>query len=88
MGVMGEAGPEAIMPLKRNAQGKLGVEAASTNITIVNNAGADVQATETTNSDGSKQIDIFIERKVKEMFGTGTMDKSMKSSYGLTRVGV
>jgi lambda family phage tail tape measure protein len=88
MGVMGEAGPEAIMPLKRNAQGKLGVEAASTNITIVNNAGADVQATETTNSDGSKQIDIFIERKVKEMFGGGTMDKSMKSSYGLTRVGV
>jgi tape measure domain-containing protein len=88
MGVMGEAGPEAIMPLKRNAQGKLGVEASPTNITIVNNAGADVQATETTNSDGSKQIDIFIERKVKEMFGTGTMDKSMKSSYGLTRVGV
>lgn len=25
-GMMGEAGPEAIMPLKRNAQGRLGVE--------------------------------------------------------------
>lgn len=88
MGVMGEAGPEAIMPLKRNAQGKLGVEASPTNITIINNAGAEVQATETTNTDGSKQIDIYVEKKVKEMFGSGTMDKSMKSSYGLTRVGV
>ena len=26
LGVMGEAGPEAIMPLKRNSQGKLGVQ--------------------------------------------------------------
>jgi tape measure domain-containing protein len=88
MGVMGEAGPEAIMPLKRNSSGRLGVEAAPTNITIINNAGADVQATETTNSDGTKQIDIYVERKVKEMFGGGAMDKSMKTSYGLTRVGV
>jgi tape measure domain-containing protein len=88
IGVMGEAGPEAIMPLKRNSQGRLGVEAAPTNITIINNAGADVQATETTNSDGTKQIDIYVERKVKEMFGGGAMDKSMKASYGLTRVGV
>jgi phage-related minor tail protein len=88
IGVMGEAGPEAIMPLKRNSSGRLGVEAAPTNITIINNAGADVQATETTNSDGTKQIDIYVERKVKEMFGGGAMDKSMKASYGLTRVGV
>jgi tape measure domain-containing protein len=85
MGVMGEAGPEAIMPLKRNSQGRLGVEASPTNITIINNAGAEVQASEVTNSDGSKQIDILIERKVKDMFGSGSMDKSMRSSYGLTR---
>jgi phage-related minor tail protein len=85
MGVMGEAGPEAIMPLKRNSQGRLGVEASPTNITIINNAGAEVQTSEVTNSDGSKQIDILIERKVKDMFGSGSMDKSMRSSYGLTR---
>ena len=36
-GMMGEAGPEAIMPLKRNSQGKLGVQVSggsSGNVTI------------------------------------------------------
>ena len=28
MGLMGEAGPEAIMPLKRGANGKLGVQSS------------------------------------------------------------
>lgn len=37
-GLMGEAGPEAIMPLKRNAQGELGVVAGNTgNVTVVQN---------------------------------------------------
>jgi phage-related minor tail protein len=56
MGLMGEAGPEAIMPLKRTATGKLGVQVSGksnggntqnvvTNITIngdVTNDNADV----------------------------------------------
>lgn len=39
LGVMGEAGPEAIMPLKRGANGKLGVqmEGGSGAISVVNN---------------------------------------------------
>mgnify|MGYP000190823973 CR=1 FL=1 len=36
-GLMGEAGPEAIMPLKRNAQGKLGVEASGQQPVTVEN---------------------------------------------------
>ena len=36
MGLMGEAGPEAIMPLKRGANGKLGVEGGG-GVTIVQN---------------------------------------------------
>ena len=36
LGLMGEAGPEAIMPLKRGADGKLGVAAAGGG-TVVNN---------------------------------------------------
>ena len=35
-GLMGEAGPEAIMPLKRGANGKLGVQAEGVGTTIVN----------------------------------------------------
>lgn len=40
MGLMGEAGPEAVMPLKRGSDGKLGVEGGggTTNITIHINA--------------------------------------------------
>ena len=40
MGLMGEAGPEAVMPLKRGADGKLGVEGGGgiTNVTVHINA--------------------------------------------------
>jgi lambda family phage tail tape measure protein len=39
LGVMGEAGPEAIMPLKRGANGKLGVQVDGNagNVTVVQN---------------------------------------------------
>ncbi len=37
MGVMGEAGPEAIMPLARGADGKLGVRGSGGNTTVVMN---------------------------------------------------
>ncbi len=33
-GLMGEAGPEAIMPLKRGPDGKLGVQSSGSNITV------------------------------------------------------
>jgi phage-related minor tail protein len=36
-GLMGEAGPEAIMPLKRGRDGKLGVQAEGGGSVIVNN---------------------------------------------------
>ena len=36
-GVMGEAGPEAILPLKRNSQGKLGVEVSGNSQSVVVN---------------------------------------------------
>jgi len=90
LGVMGEAGPEAILPLKRGANGQLGVQAGSmgaseTVVNVYNSADVTVKTAETTNQDGSKQIDIMIEKKVKELFGTGAMDKSMRSSYGLVR---
>ena len=40
MGLMGEAGPEAIMPLKRGADGKLGVQASGSSNNIVVNVDA------------------------------------------------
>jgi len=59
----------------------------TTNI-VVNNMNSqdnEVSTKETTNEKGQKQIEIFIEKKVKDLFGSGGMDKTMKSAYGLRR---
>lgn len=90
LGVMGEAGPEAIMPLRRGPDGSLGVEArgAGVVVNIVNNSGAEIQQTETTGPGGERVLDILITNKTKELFANGAMDKTMKQSYGLQRRGV
>jgi len=41
-GVLGEAGPEAVLPLKRGADGKLGVQGGGTEVVINNYSGEDV----------------------------------------------
>jgi hypothetical protein len=70
-GIMGEAGPEAIMPLKRGADGKLGVSGGSggssfivtNNIQVSSGAGGD----EEDKVNLSKQISQAIEIKFKDM---------------------
>lgn len=62
MGLMGEAGSEAIMPLRRTSDGRLGVEAANVsqpNINIYNQAGAEIETVQRPDGD----YEIFI-RKV------------------------
>jgi len=64
-GVMGEAGPEAIMPLRRGADGSLGVVAAgasSSNVQVVvnNNSTATASAKETVDSRGNRKIEVTI----------------------------
>lgn len=88
-GLMGEAGPEAIMPLKRGADGKLGVSGGGSNtvVNVYNQSGAQTEVQESTGSDGSRQIDIYIKQAVERMISTGGIDKTMQSTYGLNRVG-
>jgi hypothetical protein len=87
MGVAGEAGPEAVIPLKRNNAGKLGVGASPVNVTINNSMSesADVKVQETNRADGTREISILIEKRVKELFANGAMDKQMRGAYGLSR---
>ena len=87
MGVMGEAGAEAIVPLRRGMNGDLGVQSSPVNVVINNNTSdtADVYAESTVKADGSKQIEIIVERKVKESLGNGALDKSFSTNYGLKR---
>jgi lambda family phage tail tape measure protein len=63
-GLMGEAGPEAIMPLKRDSNGNLGVRAGGNggNVdVVVNNYGNERATTkETTDNRGNRRIEVVI----------------------------
>lgn len=87
-GVAGEAGPEAVLPLKRSADGVLGVRGSPTVINIINNGNNEVTTQEKTGPDGSKIIDVMIQAKVREGIANGMFDRQMRSSYGLVRKGV
>lgn len=88
-GVLGEAGPEAIIPLARGSGGELGVKASVSPVTIniINQNGSQVDQSESTGPNGDKQIDIMITSKVREGIGSGKYDKVFKSSFGMSRKG-
>ena len=62
-GMMGEAGPEAIMPLKRDANGNLGVRTGGqgqTSVVVNNYSNAQATTKETVDSKGNRKIDVVI----------------------------
>ncbi len=93
-GLMGEAGPEAIMPLTRIG-GRLGVDASAAaptiNVTVNNNASQQVQATVhqhqgpqgTTLQIQIDQIEAAIARNVSR--GRGALSSVLGGQYGLNR---
>lgn len=88
-GLMGEAGPEAILPLKRGSGGDLGVKATVTPVTIniINQNNSDISQSETTGPGGEKQIELLITGKVREGISSGRFDKAFKQSFGVSRKG-
>lgn len=90
-GLMGEAGPEAIMPLKRGPGGSLGVVAhdggkgggdANVVINITNNSKAQVQQTETDTANG-KTVEVLISDVVtKELARRGSDIRTTLSAQG------
>jgi tape measure domain-containing protein len=87
MGVAGEAGPEAIMPLRRGADGKLGVGSTPVTVNIINNSGAKTKVEETTDPNGGRQISVMIDDAVERGLGGGRFDKVMQQSFGVGRKG-
>jgi len=86
VGLMGEAGPEAVMPLSRGPDGRLGVRAANQNVSVVinieNNAGANVTAKQTgTDGAGRAIIEIAVNEAVQRV--EGKMAKGKYSSMGV-----
>ena len=68
MGLMGEAGPEAIMPLRRGRGGRLGVEAAGSGMTTVNvsvdASGSSVQGDSAQSAQLGKAIGLAVQSEI------------------------
>ena len=94
-GLMGEAGPEAIMPLTRTAAGDLGVRAlpmaggggrsdSQVNVNIINASGESVTQRTKTDNYGNKTIDVMIgDAAAKQAMTPGTgMNRAVRAATG------
>lgn len=92
--VLGEAGEEAVMPLRRGRDGKLGVAGASPEVNVsmpvtVENYGSNtkISAREKKGPDGKRQLVIAVHDIVRGGMASGEYDSTMGSAFGLTRQG-
>lgn len=95
LGVMGEAGDEAVMPLTRDSSGKLGVHASGGGgsnvvVNIIEAPGKGGQQQQR-NEGGTKFIDVFVEQIKSSIAGdiargSGAVPAAMQGTYGLNRV--
>ena len=81
-GLMGEAGPEAVMPLARLSSGKLGVNAAPHNIQVINNTG--VQASARIERATNRTQIILEAAQLGAQLAEERMTRSLRSGYGPT----
>jgi lambda family phage tail tape measure protein len=86
-GLMGEAGPEAIMPLKRSPNGSLGVQGGGSSVdVVVNNYGQEKATTkQTTDSRGNRRIEVIVgEMTAAEMNRPNSpIQSSMRGTFGI-----
>jgi tape measure domain-containing protein len=93
-GLMGEAGPEAVMPLRRTSGGKLGVAGSMPNITVVNSTGVTAAARMERSTDrmtlileaaqmGANMAEARVNRSLRS--GYGSTAQSVQRTYGLRR---
>ncbi len=96
-GLMGEAGPEAIMPLKRGPDGKLGVSGGGGgggggNVSIqindmrTNSDAEPIETEEKQGANGERAIQIMVRDEVRRAIGAGELDAPMRTNYGTTRI--
>ena len=96
-GLMGEAGPEAIMPLARGSDGSLGVKVAGTEggqgeaafgfVTINVYSSEKSEVSEQTDADGNKIYNVIV-GAVKSAAARGQLDRTFQSRFGLKARGV
>lgn len=89
-GVMGEAGPEAVMPLRRGPDGSLGVQADGVGkdvvVNVYNNSNAQASVNQRQTSQGM-EIDVMIDQLVAEkMSQPGTSSNTALTAFNNRRL--
>lgn len=94
-GIMGEAGPEAVMPLVRTSGGNLGVRAEGTgnitpqiNIKVINQTGtnATAEVQQQRNAQGGIDVVVMLKREVaSDIARGGIIDQTIRGTYGAKR---
>jgi phage-related minor tail protein len=94
VGLMGEAGPEAIMPLSRDSSGTLGVKAAGLGgsqvvVNIIESPGQGGQQSRSTHN-GVDTLTVWVERIKNSIAGdinqgSGSVPAALNRTYGLNR---
>lgn len=93
-GLMGEAGPEAIMPLTRTSNGSLGVlaEGKGTQVAVFfevhNYSSEKIESKETTDEFGNKKIIMMVGSMINQHIANGKADKAISSRFGIRPQGV
>jgi hypothetical protein len=87
-GLMGEAGPEGILPLDRTSDGRLGVRATGgavggTVVNVVNNTGQPVR--EERRQDNGREMVTIIIGEVRRDIASGGMDGVLAARFGASR---
>ncbi len=88
VGLMGEAGAEAIMPLRRDSAGRLGVSAAGASVTVnvINQSGQPVSAQQRSRSgaNGEQIVDVVLTAIGESLANrSGPVARGLESGYGL-----
>ena len=91
--VMGEAGAEAVLPLRRGPTGQLGVIAGGNAgsgtivLNITNKSDTQVSSTSVTESDGMTEINLLLEKVIVGTLASGKADSVLRSRYNVSSVG-
>jgi lambda family phage tail tape measure protein len=92
LSVAGEAGPEVFMPAVPMSDGKYGVRVQGmgssspvVNVTVINNAGAQVETNQRQNEDGSLDVEIMIDQMVTRSMvkRSGGASNVLRKGYGI-----
>lgn len=85
-GLAGEAGPEAIVPLRRGRDGKLGISGGGSSVVnniVIENHGADVQQTDQRQNDsGGLDMRVVVNQAVKDEMSRGGYDSVLGARFG------